>query len=60
MTTEDPILNRRQLMAKCGWTSTETVRRALKEGRLPKPDIRLSKRTVGWKASTLRAAGINV
>lgn len=40
--------------------SSETVRRWLKTGKLPAPDVALSRRTMGWRISTLRAAGINL
>lgn len=39
---------------------TDTVRKMLKDGKLPKPDVNLSLRTRGWKRSTLKAAGIDV
>lgn len=57
---DDRVIWRSELMKLCNVTSTETIRRWLKEDRLPKPDVRLSQRTTGWKLSTLRAAGINV
>jgi hypothetical protein len=38
----------------------ETVRRWIIAGKLPKPDVDLSRRTKGWRLSTLRAAGINL
>lgn len=40
--------------------SSETVRRWMLAGKLPKPDVALSRRTVGWRISTLRDAGINL
>lgn len=40
--------------------SSETIRRWLKEGRLPKPDIHPSPTCMGWRLSTLRANGINL
>jgi hypothetical protein len=39
---------------------TETVRRYIKAKRLPEPDVNLSRKTTGWRLSTLRAAGVNV
>ncbi len=39
---------------------SETIRRWMVAGKLPKPDIDLSRRTRGWKRSTLRSAGINL
>jgi predicted DNA-binding transcriptional regulator AlpA len=55
---EDPIIWRSQLH-KLLELSSDTVRRMLKDGKLPKPDVDLSQKTRGWKRSTLRAAGIN-
>lgn len=40
--------------------SSETVRRWMREGRLPRPDVALTQKTMGWKLSTLRSAGINL
>lgn len=40
--------------------SGETVRRWRKDGKLPTPDVQLTRRSVGWRLSTLRAAGINL
>jgi predicted DNA-binding transcriptional regulator AlpA len=55
----DRVIYRKELMEKLGVTS-ETIRQWLKKGRLPKPDIALSRRTVGWRLSTLNAAGVGV
>ncbi len=44
-------------VVKC---ASNTVRRWIIEGKLPKPDVNMSGRTKGWKVSTLRAAGINM
>jgi predicted DNA-binding transcriptional regulator AlpA len=57
--TEDRIIWRRDLRAALT-ISDESLRRMLKSGRLPKPDIDLSNRTKGWKVSTLKKAGINL
>lgn len=59
MNEQDSIIWREELTALCG-KSGETVRRWLKSGRLPPPDVKLSARTMGWKLSTLRAANINL
>jgi len=40
--------------------SGETMRRWINANKLPKPDVALSRKTMGWKMSTLRAAGINL
>jgi len=57
--TDDPILTRADIMARLG-VSRETVRQWLKAKRLPEPDVALSRKTVGWKRSTLAAAGVNL
>lgn len=40
--------------------SSETIRRWLRSGTLPEPDVRLSRKTVAWRASTLTKAGIRL
>ena len=40
--------------------SSETIRRWLLEHRLPSPDVALTRKTVGWKRSTLERAGIRL
>lgn len=40
--------------------SKETVRRWRKADKLPKADVQLTQQSVGWRVSTLRAAGINL
>jgi len=40
--------------------SSETVRRWLNAGKIPPPDVYLSRKTIVWKSSTLRAAGLKV
>lgn len=40
--------------------TNETIRRWIKSNRLPPPDVALSYKTMGWRMSTLRAAGINL
>lgn len=56
----DPIILRRDLAALLGGLSGETMRRWMRDGKLPPPDVDLSLRTRGWKRSTLVAAGIRV
>lgn len=53
----DPIIWRKDLCAKLK-VGSETIRVWINAGKLPEPDVRLSLRTKGWKASTLRAAGL--
>lgn len=57
--TIDRIVWRTDLQAELR-RSSETVRRWLKDGTLPKPDIQPSPSCMGWRLSTLRAAGINL
>ena len=61
MTTphEDPILTRADIMARLE-VSRETVRQWIKSKKLPTPDVALTRKTTGWKRSTLAAAGINL
>lgn len=56
---KDPVIWRADLPQKLNVTS-ETVRRYIKDGKLPPPDVSLSRKCRGWKASTLSAAGINI
>jgi hypothetical protein len=55
----DRVIYREDLRAELK-VNTETVRRWIKTGRLPKPDIAITLRTMGWRLSTLHAAGIRV
>lgn len=57
--TSERIIWRRDLHAELE-VSSETVRRMLRDGKLPPPDVDLSRRTRGWRISTLRAHGINI
>ena len=54
-----PVIWRRDLQALAGVTS-ETIRRWMNSGKLPEPDVHIAWRTVGWKLSTLRKAGIDI
>lgn len=56
---DDPILTRADIAARLNY-SADTVRKWIKAGKLPPPDVALSRKTVGWKRSTLAAAGINL
>ena len=58
--SDDRTIFRRELMAALNVTSSETIRRWVRDKRLPSPDVNLSQRTQGWGVSTLRAAGINL
>lgn len=58
-TSEDRILFRPALCEALG-VNTETVRRWLKAGKLPPPDVALSRKILGWRLSTLQAAGVGL
>ena len=53
----DDMIWRRELQRRLD-VSSETMRRWLKQGRLPKPDVYVTQKTMGWNRATLRAAGI--
>jgi hypothetical protein len=59
---EDRVVYRDEFRTKMGGLkgpiSSETVRVWIKDERIPQPDVHISLRTRGWKASTLRAAGL--
>lgn len=61
MTTapQDEVIWRQDFQRKMKVCS-ETMRRWIRDGRLPKPDVQISHKTMGWRVSTLRAAGINL
>lgn len=50
----------RQDLVRIMCVSSETVRRWMASGKLPRPDVEISRRTRGWKLSTLRLAGIDL
>lgn len=56
---KDPVIWRSDLQTKMGVTSN-TVRRWILSGKLPPPDINISRRTKGWRLETLREAGIRL
>jgi len=56
---QDRVIWRPDLQKMMGVTS-ETIRRWMKAKRLPAPDVAMSSRTLGWRVSTLRNAGINL
>lgn len=56
---EDPIYTRASIMERLG-VSRETIRQWIKAKKLPPPDVALSRKTIGWKRSTLTAAGVNL
>ena len=56
---QDTVIWRKDLCQKIGVCS-ETMRRWVKDGKIPKPDVALSQKTMGWRMSTLHAAGIRL
>lgn len=56
---DDPILTRADIAERLKCT-TDAVRKWVKAGKLPPPDVALSRKTTGWKRSTLAAAGVNL
>ena len=56
---QDRVIYRPQLQQMLS-VSSETVRRWMKEGRLPQPDVAMSRKTLGWRLSTLHNAGIGL
>lgn len=56
---QDRVIWRPDLQQMMGVTS-ETMRRWMKANRLPAPDVAMSRKTLGWRVSTLRNAGINI
>ena len=57
--TIDRVIYRADFQQMMG-VSSETVRKWMKKGKLPKPDVAITARTLGWRLSTLQAAGIGV
>ena len=55
----DRVILRKELKAICN-VSSETVRRWMKEGRLPALDVSITHRTQGWRLSTLQSVGIGL
>jgi len=55
----DKVIWRHDLQSMMS-VSSETMRRWIKQGRLPKPDVAMSQKTMGWKISTLQNSGINL
>lgn len=55
----DPIIWRRELQAIME-VSSETIRKWVRNKKLPPPDINISRKRQGWRLSTLRALGINL
>ena len=57
--SDDKVIWRRELEAMMA-VSSETMRRWIKAGKLPKPDVAMTQKTMGWRVSTLHSFGINL
>ena len=57
---DDRIIFRDELKAMVNHVTSQTLRRWMKSGQLPKPDVDLSRQTKGWRLSTLQSAGIGL
>ncbi|WP_219209177.1 helix-turn-helix transcriptional regulator [Variovorax boronicumulans] len=55
----DRVIYRSDLCKMLG-VGSEAMRRWMKAGKVPPPDVAISRRTVGWRLSTLQAAGIGL
>ena len=55
----DRVIWRCELARLLG-VGSECIRRYIKTGKIPPPDVDLSLRTRGWRLSTLRKAGIGL
>ncbi len=58
-TIQDRVIWRPELQKIMGVTS-ETIRRWVNAHRLPEPDVDMSRKTRGWRLSTLHNAGIKI
>jgi len=57
---DDRVIWRSELRELMNKVSSETIRRWLRDGKIPKPDVQLSRKSQGWKLSTLRAHGLPI
>jgi predicted DNA-binding transcriptional regulator AlpA len=55
----DRIIFRPELCEMCN-VSSESIRRWIKMGRIPPADVHITRRTTGWRLSTLLSAGIRL
>jgi hypothetical protein len=60
MTDENEMIIKRGDLPRLLKVSSDTVRKYIKSGKLPSYDVALSRKTSGWKRSTLVAAGVRV
>jgi hypothetical protein len=58
-TTDDRVIWRQDLQVQMHVCS-ETMRRYIRDHKVPPPDVAISRQRMGWRLSTLRAAGINL
>lgn len=56
---QDKVIWRTDLQRVMG-VASETIRRYMVAGKLPSPDVAMSRKKLGWRMSTLRAHGINL
>ena len=54
-----PMIHRRDLQRMLG-VSAETIRRWLRSGKLPPPDVAVSHLSSYWRRETLERAGVRV
>lgn len=59
ITEQDRVIWRPDLQKTMN-VSSETIRRYMRDGKIPTPDVAMSQKKLGWRLSTLRAAGINI
>lgn len=58
-TTTDPLLTRAEIVARLR-ISSETMRRWVRDKRIPPPDVDITQKSQQWKLSTLHAAGLRI
>jgi hypothetical protein len=60
MTDENEMIIKRSDLPRLLKVSSDTVRKYIRDRKLPPYDVALSRKTSGWKRSTLVAAGVRV
>lgn len=56
---DDRLILRKELAQQLS-VHRRTISNWMKEGKLPPPDVKINTKTIGWKLSTLEAAGVRV
>jgi len=56
--TEDRVIWRDELCERLNNIKSDTVRKMIKAGRIPAPDVKLSRKMQGWHISLLRQSGV--